>query len=69
MPSVNVPGILSGMAPEANRASGNTFGDIIIQVESLDSDADFDAMADKLMDAIDAKMNRSSVVGGLRMGY
>lgn len=68
-PSVNVPGILSGMSPDVSNTSGNTFGDIIIQVESLDSDTDFNEMADKIMNAIDEKMNRGSVVGGLRMGF
>lgn len=68
-PMIRAPGLYGSMSPEMNGNSGNTFGDIIIQVESLDSDTDINEMADKLMDAIDAKMNRGSVVGGIRMGF
>lgn len=66
---IGVPG-LSASAPTFNNgSSNNTFGDIIINVESLDSDTDIDNMAERVMEAIDDRMNRGAVVGGIRMGF
>ena len=47
-------------------AYGNTFGDIVINVQSLSSDSDYDEMADKVMDVINTRINRGMAVGGIR---
>ena len=67
---VSVPGLSGGMIPSwQNGGAGAFFGDVNITVESLDSDTDIDNLADKIMDAIDERMTRGMVVGGVAMGY
>ena len=64
-PRINVPGLSAGMGPTLQGAgSAVTFGDINIEVESLDSDTDIDNLADRLMDAINERMLRGMAVGG-----
>lgn len=43
-----------------------SFGDIIVNVEHLDSDTDYEDMAGHVLDSVMEKINRSSVVGGIR---
>lgn len=64
-PRINVPGLSAGMGPTLQGAgSAVTFGDINIEVESIDSDTDIDNLADRLMDAINERMLRGMAVGG-----
>lgn len=42
-------------------------GDIIVNVEKMDSDADYEEMASKVFDQIMNRLNRGSVVGGIRL--
>ena len=67
--TVSVP-TLMGMTPPTLRGgnSGIEFGDIIVNVNSLNTDEDYDDMAERVMDAISDKMNRGVAVGGVRMG-
>jgi hypothetical protein len=46
--------------------SSLSFGDIIVNVEHLDSDTDYDDMAGHVLDSVMEKINRSAVVGGIR---
>lgn len=47
-------------------ASAVNVGDIIVNVDKMDSDADYEAMAQKVFDALMERLNRGSVVGGIR---
>lgn len=42
-------------------------GDIIVNVEKMDSDADYEEMASKVFDQIMERLNRGSVIGGIRL--
>lgn len=48
------------------RPSSVSFGDIVINVDKLSEDNDYEAAAQKLLDSMLEKMNRSAVVGGIR---
>lgn len=48
--------------------SGNTFGDIIINVDTLSDDADYEEVATRVMEEIADRMNFGSAIGGLRYG-
>lgn len=64
-PKLNFPGLTAGMGPTLQgTGSSVTFGDINIEVESLDSDTDIDNLADKLMEAINNRMLRGMAIGG-----
>lgn len=45
-----------------------TFGDVIVSVQKLDVDADYDAMAEKLQQAIATKLRGGKAVGGMFFG-
>ena len=47
-------------------ASSVNVGDIIVNVEKMDTDADYEAMAQKVFDTLMERLNRGSVVGGIR---
>lgn len=50
-------------------AGGNAIsvGDIIVNVDSLNSDGDYEEVAERLFSAIVERMNRGAIVGGIRM--
>ena len=50
----------------AQNAGSLSFGDIVVNVENLDTDEDYDEMAEHVLDSVMEKINRSSVVGGIR---
>lgn len=67
--TVSVSGLLGWNAPTLKGAnSGMYFGDVILNIEGLNSDSDYEEMAERVMDAISEKMNRGVAVGGVRMG-
>lgn len=41
-------------------------GDIIVNVDRMDSDADYEEMADKVFETITTRLNRGAAVGGIR---
>ena len=47
-------------------ASSVNVGDIIVNVDKMETDADYEAMAQKVFDALMERLNRGSVVGGIR---
>ena len=50
----------------AQNAGGLSFGDIIVNVAHLDSDEDYEEMAGHVLNSVMDKINRSTVVGGIR---
>jgi len=65
--SVHVPSFPSfDWAREGSTEGGFSFGDIVINVAHLDSDTDYDDMAERVLDSVMQKINRGSVVGGIR---
>ncbi|MBR6077526.1 MAG: hypothetical protein IKP63_04150 [Paludibacteraceae bacterium] len=65
--SVHVPSFPSfDWAREGSTDGGFSFGDIVINVAHLDSDTDYDDMAERVLDSVMQKINRGSVVGGIR---
>lgn len=65
--SISVPGMMAFGGEIGGGLAGNTFtGDIIVNVDSLNSDTDYDAVGEKIMQSIMNKMNAGSVVGGIR---
>lgn len=67
--TVSVPTLLGMTAPTLRSAGGGIeFGDIVLNINGLNSDEDYDEMAERVMDAISDRMNRGAAVGGVRMG-
>lgn len=62
---VNVPYINPQFSSAA--LAGNTFGDIIVNVEQLIDSEDYDEVADQVMDHINQRLARGMSVGGIRM--
>ena len=52
------------------QTGGNNFsvGDIIVQVENLDTDDDYEELAQKVSEKIMNSIGRRSVIGGIRLG-
>lgn len=59
MPSVGFDG--------ANSGQTFTFGDIVINVDSLNNDSDYETIAEQIMEQIMDMMTRGSAVGGIRI--
>jgi len=59
MPSVGFDG--------ANSGQTFTFGDIVINVDSLNDDSDYETVAEQIMEQIMDMMTRGSAVGGIRI--
>ena len=59
MPSVGFDGSNSGQT--------FTFGDIVINVDSLNDDSDYETIAEQIMEQIMDMMTRGSAVGGIRI--
>ena len=54
--------------PEMSKQNGtNNFGDININVEKLETDEDYEEIAEKVMEVIEERMTRGSAVGGIRI--
>ena len=67
MSRVYIPGMpnLSGDTAGQGGSPINV-GDIIVNVDQMDSDADYEDMAEKVFEALMDRLNRGSVVGGIR---
>ncbi len=65
--AVSSPAVFTPQMRDAGM-SGNTFGDIIINVDTLSDDADYEEVATRVMEEIADRMNFGSAIGGLRYG-
>ena len=55
-----------GLAGTNTTANTINVGDIIVQVDTLNDDADFEEVATRVKDSIVADMSRGMSVGGIR---
>lgn len=62
MPYLNDAATAQGGAPV-------NVGDIIVNVDKMDADTDYEEMAEKVFNALMERLNRGSVVGGIRYAY
>lgn len=66
--TVNVPSMPAFGADTSSRSQpALTFGDVIIQVDKLDDDTDYDELAEKFFDHVLEKSGRVQSVGGIRL--
>lgn len=66
--TVNVPSMPAFGADTASRSQpALTFGDVIIQVDKLDDDTDYDELAEKFFGHVLEKSGRIQSVGGIRL--
>ena len=66
--NVSSPGMPAGVYDGSSSSSySSTFGDIIINVDSLSSDADYTEMAQMVMEEITRMMYKTNSVGGIRI--
>ena len=61
MPAPNMGGL------ETTGANPVSVGDIIVNVENLDTDDDYEELANKVSDVLMDRIGRTAVVGGLRI--
>ena len=64
--NVNLP-TLANLPDMTSGGSEYNFGDIVVNVSSLSSDADYEEVADQLMNTIKDRMNRGMPIGGVRI--
>lgn len=55
-------------AAENEGSTSATFGDIIVNVDNLDTDDDYEELAEKVGDVLLEKIGETTVVGGIRLG-
>lgn len=65
---INVPSMpnLSGM--KTNGGGNVSVGDIIVNVDNLDTDADYEELAEKVSEVLMSRIGRTTAVGGIRVG-
>ena len=53
-----------------NQTGGNnvSVGDIIVNVDNLDTDADYEELAEKVSEVLMDRIGRKSIIGGVRVG-
>ena len=66
MSHVMVPGMPDFRQESLQNSSSVSVGDIIVNVDKMDTDADYGEMAEKVLNSIMEKLNRGSVIGGIR---
>jgi len=66
MSKVRIPGMPSIRTDWNTNRESMTVGDIIVNVDNLDTEADYEELAEKVFDTIMTRINRGSVVGGIR---
>lgn len=67
--TVNVPSLPFIASPEHGSSGNFSFGDIVINVDKLESDADYEEMAKKVGEVLLRQMNKGSYVGGIRYSF
>ena len=67
--TVNIPSLPFIAAPERGSSDAYSFGDIVVNVEKLESDADYEEMARKVGEIILRQMNKGSYIGGMRYSF
>lgn len=66
--TINVPTMPAFGAETSSRSQPTlTFGDVVIQVDKLDNDTDYDELAEKFFDRVLEKSGRVQSVGGIRL--
>ena len=67
MSTISIPTMPTfGNIQTSTGGSTFTFGDIIVHVDNLNTDDDYDTMAEKVSDVLMERIGKTSVVGGLR---
>jgi hypothetical protein len=67
MARINVPSLpMIGNDWVNGRGNAVSVGDIILNVDKLESDDDYEEVADKVLDMIMERVNRGSAIGGIR---
>ena len=66
MSHIMSPGMPDFHQESLQNSSSVSVGDIIVNVDKMDTDADYDEMAEKVLNSIMEKLNRGSVIGGIR---
>ena len=66
MSRISIPSMPFIEQTDSAGASSVNVGDIIVNVEKMDTDADYEAMAQKVFDTLMERLNRGAVVGGIR---
>lgn len=67
--TLSVPSLPAIAAPEKNGQGSYSFGDIVVNVEKLESDEDYEEMAKRVGEVILRQMNRGTYVGGIRHSF
>lgn len=65
--TLRIPSMPSYSESVTEKPSSVSFGDIVVNVDKLSDDKDYEEVAAKLFDTMLEKMNRSAVVGGIRL--
>ena len=67
--TVNVPSLPFIASPDRGSADSYSFGDIVVNVDKLESDEDYEEIARKVGEVLLRQMNKGSYVGGIRYSF
>ena len=67
MSTISIPSMPNFGNMELTGSGGVNVGDIIVNVDNLDTDDDYEELAQKVSDVLMERIGRTTVVGGLRI--
>jgi hypothetical protein len=67
MATISIPSMPNFGVLETTGANPVSVGDIIVNVDNLDTDDDYEEMADRVCEILTERIGRTAVVGGLRI--
>ena len=67
MSRVTIPGMPNYSDLTGNGGKPISIGDIVVNVDNLDTDDDYEELAQKVSDILMERIGRTAVVGGMRI--
>ena len=67
MSTISVPGMSNYSSLQSTGANPVSVGDIIVNVDNLDTDDDYEELAQKVGEVLMDRIGKTAVVGGLRI--
>lgn len=67
--TITIPSLPAIASPEKGAQGSYSFGDIVVNVDKLENDADYEEMARRVGEVILKQMNRGTYVGGIRYSF
>jgi hypothetical protein len=66
---IQLPAMPGITVPDVGGEGYSFYGDIVLNVNQLETDADYEEVGEKIMAAMVSKSSRGKAVGGIRSGF